>query len=82
MPAGCLAETRYEDLVQDPIGEIGRIYSELKLGGFEQVREKIEQYLAEKKNYQTNRYELEPEVRLEIKKRWGWYCERYGYTVV
>jgi len=29
---GCVAELRYEDLVEDPLGQISRIYSRLNLG--------------------------------------------------
>ena len=79
IPPNCLAETRYEDLIEDPIRELERIYQELDLGDFNSVRANIDQYLATKKNYKTNRYELEAETRAEVDRRWGEFGRRYGY---
>ena len=39
----------------------------------------LEEYLARNKDYRTNRYELAPEVRAEITRRWGDVIRRYGY---
>lgn len=80
IPAGQIAETRYEDLVEDPLRELSRIYDELQLGDFELVRGGIEDYMAKKKNYRANRYELDEEIRAEIDRRWGDFRRRYGYA--
>jgi hypothetical protein len=74
-----LYEIRYEDLVQDPVGEVRRIYAALDLGDFEPVREKLEAYVRSQKDYVKNRHELEPELKAEIRRRWAGYFERYGY---
>jgi hypothetical protein len=79
VPAGCLVETRYEDLVANPIGEVERLYTELSLGDFESVRERIEEYVAIKKDYKVNRHQLDPETRSKVNDRWGDYQRRYGY---
>ncbi len=55
------------------------MYEQLELGDFETARPDIERYLAEVKDYQTNRYELAPERKAEIRRRWGRYLARYGY---
>jgi len=75
-----LCTVRYEDLVQDPVREVRQIYETLELGDFERVRNKIEAYIAEKKSYQPNRHELEPEIKAEIRRRWSHYFEKYGYA--
>lgn len=72
-------ELRYEDLVHDPIGQLRTLYDRLKLGDFERVLPKLKQYLEETKDYQTNQYELTPEIREKITRRWGHAMERYGY---
>lgn len=77
---GRLCDVRYEDLVQDPVGQMRRIYEQLGLEGFEQARPGIEQYLARTADYQPNRYELPPELRAEISRRWKPYFERYAYA--
>ncbi len=74
-----LYELRYEDLVQNPIEEIRKIYRSLNLGGFEAVQPKLEAYMSEQKNYARNQHQLEPEVESEIRRRWSGYFEKYGY---
>jgi hypothetical protein len=79
LPANRLYEVRYEDLVRDPLGQLRAIYEQLELDDFEVARPGIEQYLTDVKDYQTNRYEIAPEVKAQIRRRWASYVERYGY---
>ncbi len=73
-------EVRYEDLIADPVGQMRRLYEGLALEDFENVRPRIEQYLRDNADYQTNRYpKLGDELRAEIGRRWGAVIERYGY---
>jgi hypothetical protein len=72
-------ELRYEDLVRQPLEEMRKLYDRLGLGEFERVRPKLEKYLAGLANYQTNRYQLAPEVREKIRSRWGEVIRRYRY---
>ncbi|MEN6404915.1 MAG: sulfotransferase [Thermoguttaceae bacterium] len=76
---GQFCEVRYEQLVADPLGEMRRVYQELDLGDFEAARPGVEAYFAGQKNYRTNRYEITPEMKAEIGRRWKKYAERYGY---
>jgi LPS sulfotransferase NodH len=80
IPAGRLYELRYEDLVQDSVTRMAEIYQQLGLGEFSQVRPGVEKYVAEHADYQTNRYQLKPELRDEISRRWSKFIEQYGYT--
>ncbi len=80
IPAGRLAEVRYEDLVTDPIGQLRRVYEELNLGGFEAVEPNLADYLGDNRDYKTNRYDLPPEVEARVRERWAPYFERYGYA--
>ncbi len=77
--ASRLHEVRYEDLVSDPIGEMRRLYDRLDLGEFEKVEPHLDRYLAGTKDYKTNRYEIAPELRDQIDRRWGRFMRRYGY---
>ena len=56
-----------------------RIYEELELGDFDAVRPGLETYMAGQKDYKTNRYQLSPENRAEIGRRWKKYLVQYGY---
>jgi hypothetical protein len=72
-------EVKYEDLVSDPVGQMQALYEHLGLGGFEQVRPRLEAYFAAQKDYQTNRYQLTEDQRAEVTESWGRFFERYGY---
>jgi hypothetical protein len=80
IPTGRFHELRYEDLVRDPLGEMRLLYDGLQLGDFEPVRPRLEEYLENLKGYETNRYEITPQLRAEIGKRWGEVIRRYGYA--
>lgn len=72
-------ELRYEDLIADPEGQLRRLYEHLGLGGFEQYRPRLRQYLADHADYATNTYELTAEQRAIVTERWGEVSHRYGY---
>jgi len=79
VPTGQLIDVRFEDLTADPMGQTERIYGELDLGDFEQVRPAVQQYVDSQRDYKKNRYEIDDQLRAEIERRWGFYFERYGY---
>jgi hypothetical protein len=72
-------ELRYEDLVQDPVGELLKLYEHLHLGGFEEFLPRLQVYLATIRGYETNRYQLSPELRAEITRRWERVIRQFGY---
>jgi omega-hydroxy-beta-dihydromenaquinone-9 sulfotransferase len=73
-------ELRYEDLVRDPVGQVRAIYDHFGLGGFDEMRPRLDQYLAGLGEYQTNRHYLSRELQAKITQRWGDVIRRYGYT--
>jgi hypothetical protein len=77
---GRFHELRYEDLVRDPVGEMRALYERLELGAFEEVRPRLERYLAGTRDYKTNRYALTPALRDQISRCWGDVIRRYGYA--
>jgi hypothetical protein len=76
---GRFHELAYEELIRDPIGQMQMLYQRLDLGSFETLRPHLEQYLTTIKGYETNRYQLSPETRAEITRRWGAVIRQYGY---
>ncbi|MBV9124323.1 MAG: sulfotransferase, partial [Planctomycetes bacterium] len=72
-------ELRYEDLVRDPVGQMRRLYEHLALGGFDRYLPRLQRYLAAIANYETNKYQLTPEMRQLVSQRWGEVIRRYGY---
>lgn len=79
IPAQDYYEVRYEDLVADPMGQVKAMYQQLQLGDFERVQPAFEEYLRQQGDYQTNRYDMPPELRDQINRRWASFIERYGY---
>ena len=79
IPKGNLVEVRYEEFVKDLVGGTEHIYSELKLDGFATVRPKLETYAARSSNYETNKYELTPELKSRITAEWGDLIAKQGY---
>jgi len=72
-------EVRYEDLIDDPVGQVRGIYEQLNLAGFDQVLPALEDRAAKMRNYTVNRHQLSDEMRDMITDRWGDYIQRYEY---
>ncbi|HEV3203266.1 MAG TPA: sulfotransferase [Gemmataceae bacterium] len=72
-------ELRYEDLIADPIHQMRALFDHLELGEFERVLPKLDDYLRSVEGYETNKYEITPEMRSKIAQRWGPVIRRYGY---
>lgn len=80
IPENQLVEVRYEDLVKDKIGQMERIYSQLHMDGFSELKPQLEIYSEEKKNYKKNKFEIAPDMIEKITQRWKIYLDRYPYT--
>lgn len=80
IPAGRLAEIRFEELVQDPVGEMQGVYEQLDLGDFESVRPAVARYAAEHKGHRPGHYSLSAATTERIRRHWAPYFERYGYN--
>ena len=76
---GQFHELRYEELIQDPLGELEKVYDALELGEFESARPRVEEYLSQNAGYETNKYELTPGQRARVEAEWGDVIRRYGY---
>lgn len=75
-----ICDLRYEDLVRDPVGQLQVVYQALELGDFEDLRQDLEEYVAQQKDYQPGRHELTPELTAEVDRRWSGYRDKYGYA--
>ena len=71
-------EVRFEDLIRNPVEEMERIYHEIGLDGFKDVRPTIVERAERMSGYQPNRLEVAHEIRGEIERQWRPYIERYG----
>lgn len=72
-------EIGFEKLVDDPLGQIERLYDGLGLGAFERARPRIAEHLKSIEGYKTNRYYIDPRLRAEIASRWREPILKYDY---
>lgn len=79
IPEGNLCEVSYDELVAGPVETLEKIYKELGISGFEANKEEFVKYAATQKSYKKNKFELAPEIKEVIAKRWKKYFDRYGY---
>lgn len=81
VPRGQMGFVRYDRLVCSPLAEVERLYSELKLPGFELAADPIRSWLFEHEQHRTNRYrELLPSERRTIQEELGAILDFLGYS--
>jgi hypothetical protein len=80
IPSNQLIEVGYDELIENPISELERIYAQLHLGEFQKVKPRFELYLKTLKAYKVNpKVQLEKEIKEQIKKRWDFAFKEWGY---
>lgn len=79
IPKENLIEVKFEDLEEDPIGILGRIYEHLGLKGFNNARNKFEKYLLAIKNYQKNIYKFTKDTLNTITEYWKFTIKHWKY---
>lgn len=80
IPPGRIVDLRYEDLVADPVGQMNRLYQELRLGEFAEVEPAVRAYTRNSRDYKTNKYQLPADVADRVRNRWAPFFQRYGYA--
>jgi LPS sulfotransferase NodH len=79
IPESHLVDVRYEDLIQDPVAQVARVYEQLELGGFDELEPKLTTFWSGQADYRTNRYAIDEATRTEVQRRWGPWMRKYGY---
>ena len=79
IPAGNLAEVRFEDLERAPAEELERLYGELSLPGWTAAREPINDYLGTLSSYRKNAHDIDQETIDAVDREWGFAVEEWGY---
>ena len=72
-------ELRYEDLVNNPVDELRRVYERLGIGDFDVAQPRLEKFLEGRAGYRSNSNPLSDVWRARVAERWGAIIERYGY---
>lgn len=78
-----VVEVRYEDLREDPVAAVAKVYRELGLGGFEAVAPQLAAFraaAAAEGGHRGNVYPaLAPGEVAAVNARWGPYFDHFGY---
>lgn len=72
-------EVRFEDMENDSLGQLNRIYHQLQLKGFETAAPYFKNYLDTIRNYKKNKYQQNPENIEIIEHHWKPFIEHWGY---
>ncbi|WP_338238051.1 sulfotransferase [Persicobacter diffluens] len=81
IPEGNLMEIRFEDLEQDNLGMLEKIYQQLDLGNFEESRPAFEAYIKEKSGYKKNAYKYQENTIQKVQAYWKDSFEKWGYEL-
>jgi hypothetical protein len=82
IPAGDLAEVRFENLEADPVGQVRHIYESLELPDFGVVEPAVRQYVASVAGYEKNSFpDMPSALRTRIADEWRPSFEEWGYPV-
>ena len=78
IPAGNLAEVRYEDLVANPLNEIKKIYAMLGLS-IDQALPGFQHYLDRQARYKTNVYSIDDDTVRRVNQNWDFAFQQWKY---
>ena len=80
IPPGHLHEVCFEELEEDPIGQLQRLYERLDLPDFASVEPVLRAYLRSLAGYKKNAFpELSEDVRDRVSREWRDCFEKWGY---
>jgi hypothetical protein len=80
IPEGRFHEIRFEDLEQDPVGQVRATYERLGLDGFSAFLPRLEQYVDSLAGYRRNLFaDLPPELRRGVARAWQRSFDAWGY---
>lgn len=83
IPKKHLVEISFEELDNDPMGTIEKIYGHLSLPDIEKVRPEMERYVQSVHNYSKNKFpELETKQITTINQRWDFAFKVWGYQKI
>jgi hypothetical protein len=82
IPLGNLVEVRFEQLEEDPLGQLRHIYAVLGLPDFGLVEPALRRYVDSITGYKKNQFpELAPALRQRIAHEWRPCFEEWGYSL-
>jgi predicted small secreted protein len=79
---GQFIDIAFEDIEAQPLEVIKKIYGDLKIDGFEQMKPDLDNYIQEYSNYEKNKYnEIDDDIRQKIARNCTRNFETWGYEL-
>ncbi|MFC1629245.1 sulfotransferase [Gemmatimonadota bacterium] len=79
IPPGNLIDIRYEDLKDDPYGQIRSIYERFDIPGFDEAESDLISQIEKESDYTVYRYSYDDETQAEVYRNWGYFIDKWGY---
>lgn len=81
IPEGNLIEIKFEDFEADAMGMTKEIYEKLGLNGYEDAKDRIQEYVGEKRGYKKNKYKYDDRTVQLVNDNWSFALEKWGYSL-
>lgn len=76
-----IIEVRYEELVQNPMREIEKIYSIFDLSAFHKVQPVFQEYLKQQKEYKNSSYSIEQQELERVMSKFDFAMNHWNYSI-
>lgn len=81
IPSNNLIDVKFENLEDDTIGQLERIYTKLNLQGFDKNKNRFEFYLEQIKSYKKNKFQMDNRILNLIEKNWRFTIDKWNYKI-
>ncbi len=81
IPEGNLVEVAFDELENNPMAEVGRIYDQLGIPGFDEARGAFEAYLKTMRSYRKNRHAISRKKLDRVLQEWGFAMTNWNYDI-
>ncbi len=81
IPKTQLIEVRFDDLEATPLLEIEKIYTTLKIDGFEEAKYLIQTFIQSNKNYEKNKYRITKKEMKLVLEKWSFAMKNWNYGI-
>ncbi|MHA1203215.1 MAG: sulfotransferase, partial [Candidatus Heimdallarchaeaceae archaeon] len=82
IPEGNLVNVRFEDLRDNPLEQLEKIYATLNLENFEKAKQQVLPYLLSVANYKPSSYQITKKDKKMIDSHWHDTIVKWGYEKV
>jgi len=80
IPKNNLIEIKYENFVNNPLETLNEIYVKFNLKSYDISENNFKKYLLKHKNYKTNNYSINENIKEKIFNEWNFSFKEFGYS--